>query len=77
MQWGVGGMTKEQADAMVTVSAWILIGFIFLSVIVWFIFMGYQNTERERLKHETCMVITTTHTGPDPRVEVVSYCGDK
>lgn len=71
-------MNKEQSDAFIMTGAWILIGSCFISIIVWFISIGIQNTAREKLKHETCMVVTLNYqTINSPVTEVTAYCGDK
>lgn len=72
-------MNEYQATAAIWLGGWILLGTMFIAVIIWFIAIVINGTERERMKHESCMIETTTHRPGkiDERIEILSYCGDK
>jgi len=69
-------MNKEQSDAFIMTGAWILIGSCFISIIIWFITIIINSTERERFKHDTCMVITEDYVDNNaPATRVTQFCG--
>lgn len=71
-------MNKEQSEAFIMTGAWILIGSCFISIMVWFIAIVINSTEREKFKHDTCMVITEDYvTNNAPATRVTEYCGGK
>ena len=71
-------MNKIQAETFRALGIMILMGTIGIAVVIWFITMSVQSTERERMKHETCMVVTDYVGEPSSRVvsQVTNYCGE-
>ena len=71
-------MNAEESNAFIMTGVWILIGSCFISIMVWFIAIVINTTEREKMKHDTCMVITDTYLKDNaPATIVTAYCGEK
>lgn len=69
-------MNDNQKSAFETVTIAVSIVTVLLGILVWFISLVHSSLEETRLKHETCMVVTTQFTTNNaPATEVVEYCG--
>lgn len=66
-------MDDNQKSAFETLTITVAVTTAFLGVMVWFIFWIQSGLEETRLKHETCMVETSTLV--NGTVVVTEYCG--
>jgi hypothetical protein len=71
-------MDANQKSAFELVTVTVGLCTVFIAVIIWFIFMVQSGLEKVRLKHETCMVETTSFVRDgNPATTVTQYCEPK
>ena len=76
--WETEIMIDQQRDVLIYNGLWVMIGACFISIILWFVAIVINTTEREQFKHDTCMVITDSYvTNNAPATRVTEYCGAK
>ena len=66
---------EEGSQAFQAMCVCVLIGTIVIALVTWFIFWIEATTQREAMKHDTCMVETTRFTvNGAPAITTHSYC---